>query len=287
MNIRYARHLLTLGLVVTVAACGDNSTAKAGPDASTPDAPAPDAAIPPSVTLSTAGGLGARLVDKDGKSLYFFVNDVPKANASTNTNPAWTPFDVQSPTVGDGLVATDFGRFDRGGGVFQSTWKGRPLYYFANDTADKPVNGEGTGGRWFVARAYNLFFAANAAVTPAGATAANAPFLTNGAGRSLYVTKMDTRGLGATLPISVCGMNATCAAAWPLWEKPATLTNVVVPSTIQAADLTSFTSQGKEQFVYKGWPLYFFGTDVDPGQIVGSTKATWYAVTGAWDGTLP
>jgi predicted lipoprotein with Yx(FWY)xxD motif len=282
--------LLIAASLAAFAACGDdgNSTAVDGP---TPvvDAPvtvdAPPAAT--SVSLATTGGLGAHLVDKDGKSLYFFANDVPGTNKSEFSGAAWPPFDVQSPTVGAGLTATDFGRFDRGGGVFQATWKGRPLYYFANDTAATPTAGEGTGGRWFVARAYNLFFAASGTVTPQGGAAASAPFLTNGAGRSLYITSQDTRGAGGTAPVSYCSdAGSACVTTWPLWEKPATLTDVVVPSTITAADLTTFTSFGKQQFAYKGWPLYFFGADTAPGQVIGATKPTWFAVNPAWNGTI-
>lgn len=282
------RFLLAASLAA-FAACGDDG--KDTPiDAAPVDTASPPIDTPPAATslsLATTGGLGAHLVDKDGKSLYFFANDVPGTSKSAFTGATWPPFDVQSPTVGAGLTATDFGRFDRGGGVFQATWKGRPLYYFANDTAATPTAGEATGGRWFVARAYNLFFAADATVTPQGGAAASAPFLTNGAGRSLYITSQDTRGVGATDPASYCkDAGNACATTWPLWEKPATLTDVVVPSTITATDLTTFTSLGKQQFAYKGWPLYFFGADTMPGQVVGATKPTWYAVNPAWNGSL-
>lgn len=284
MKLPETRYLLALALAAAAGCGDDNKNAPA-------DGPPADAAIDTpaavtSITLSTAGNLGAHLVDKDGKTLYVFANDTPGKNTSANTSPMWTPFDVQSPTVGTGLTAGDFSRFDRGGGVFQTTWKGRPLYYFVNDTAAAPTAGEGTGGRWFVARAYNLFFAAAATVSPQGA-AANAPFLTNGAGRSLYITSQDTRGVGATAPVSYCKDAAgACATTWPLWEKPATLTDVVLPSTIPAADVTAFTSLGKQQFAYKGWPLYFYGTDVMPGQIEGASKPMWFAVNPGWGGTI-
>jgi len=280
MHMSQQRHVLGLALVLAMSACGDDGNATADAPA-TPDAPA----AAPTVKLSSEGTLGARLVDKDGKSLYFFANDTAGANASACAAPCamWPTFDVQSPTVGEGLTASDFSRFDKGGGVFQATWKGRPLYYFANDTAAGATGGEGTGGRWFVARAYNLFFAASATITPSGGTAANAPFLTSGAGRTLYAHDTDTRGAGATAPESKCADPCT---AWPLWEKPAALTTPVVPSTITAADLTSFTRQGKLQFVYKGWPLYFYGTDAEPGQVAGASVATWHPLSGGFSGTF-
>jgi predicted lipoprotein with Yx(FWY)xxD motif len=285
MHMR-TRSILGLALSVVVAACGDDG-GSAAPDAR----PAIDGALavdaaPAALTLSSAGTLGARLVDKDGKSLYFFANDTPGAGASACPAPCamWPAFDIQSPTVGDGLTATDFSRFDKGGGVFQATWKGRPLYYFANDTTAGATGGEATAGRWFVARAYNLFFAASAAVTPAGGAAANAPFFTNGAGRSLYITTKDTPAAGATPP--VVGCTGGCATTWPLWEKPAALTTVIVPSTVTATDLASFTVDAKQQFTYKGYPMYFFGADDAPGKVAGAAVDTWHAVAVGFTGTL-
>jgi len=125
-----------------------------------------------------------------------------------------------------------------------------------------------------------------AAVTPLGATAANAPFLTNGAGRSLYAFKNDVPAAGATPPTSNC-ITAPCTDSWALWEKPAALANVVLPSTIPAADVTSFTSLGVQQFVYKGWPLYFFKADDAPGKVAGNSIANWHAINGAWNGVYP
>ncbi len=274
--------VLGLGLLAT--ACGDDG------GSATPDAPpvAVDAAVAPAITLSTAGTLGARLVDKDGKSLYFFANDVAGSNASFCTAnaaacAAWPTFSVASPTVGEGLVAADFGSIDRGGGVSQTTWKGRPLYYYSMDSAAEPTKGEGTGGRWFVARAYNVFFAANATVTPTGG-AANAPFLTSGAGRTVYAHDTDTRGAGAAPPVSAC--TGACATTWPLWDKAAAVTTVVVPSTIPAADVTTFAADGKQQFAYKGWPLYFYGADDAPGKVAGAAIATWHPLNVAFTGTF-
>jgi predicted lipoprotein with Yx(FWY)xxD motif len=280
MNIRDYLHALPLALGIVVAGCGDDP--KATPDAAVPPVDAPPV-VPPAVTLSPAGALGPFLQDSTGKTLYFYVNDVAASNATACTGGCltnWPVFDVQAPTVGPGLVATDFSRF-----ASHTTWRTRPLYRFANDTAATPTAGENVGGRWFVARAYNLFVAANAAVTPEGAAAANAPFLTNGAGRSVYVFQDDTRGVGATPPVSKC--TGQCLVNWPLWEKPAALTTPVVPSTITATDLTSFDNGGKQQFAYKGWPLYFFAADDVPGKVAGDAVAKWHAVSPAWDGTFP
>jgi predicted lipoprotein with Yx(FWY)xxD motif len=286
MSMRNTRRLLTLAFVV-IAGCGDDDNQTV--DASPPPPPPPPDAAGPSIALSPGG----YLVDSQGKTLYFFANDVPGSNttcggAGTGCLTTWPAFDVQSPTVGAGLTATDFARFDRGGGMFQTTWKGRPLYYYAMDTAAMPTAGDQVGGRWFTARAYNVFFGANATVTPLGSTTANAPFLTNGAGRTLYVFRNDTPGTATTQPMSACGPGTACVAVWPLWLKPATLTNVVLPSNIPAADVSSFDNGGMVQFTYKGWPLYFYATDDLPGEVAGaSVSVNWKTVNTAWNGVFP
>lgn len=289
MNLLNARSAFTI-LALTFAATGcsdddDNNT--------TPDAPAGPGAT--TFSLSTSGSLGAHLLDKDGKTLYFFANDTPGTATTAAVSACkdaclttWPIVDAQSPTVGTGLTATDFGRFDRGGGVFQATWRGRPLYHYTTEAAGA-TGGEGLMGRWFVARAYNVFFAANATITPLGAAgpeAANTPYLTAGNGRTLYVFKNDIKG---NPPTSKC-TTEQCIADWPIWEKAAAVTTVVVPSTLDAADFTQFenpSAAGKQQFVFKEYPTYFFATDTNAGQVAGAARSNWYTVSGSFNGTIP
>jgi predicted lipoprotein with Yx(FWY)xxD motif len=235
-------------------------------------------------------------VDDQGRSIYFFAKDLAGTNASacpaTLCPAIWIPVDVASPTVGTGLTATDFGHFGN-----QSTWKGRPLYRFANDTAAAPTAGENVGpGFWFVASAYNLFLESVATVTPQATPAAaapGAPFFTNGAGRSVYFFKNDTRGTAAAPAVNTCNTatNTACNAAWTPWTKPAT---VVGPSTVLPANITTipvtFNGATVQQFVYMGWPLYFFNADTQPGQVAGTAipnAATplWFTINVSWNGT--
>ena len=281
MNILETRRLLTIALVLGTGCGSDN---KATPDAPvvTPDAPPPPAAA---ISLSADG----HLVDSAGKTLYVFANDVPGAATNcggTNNGcvATWPLFYVANPTVGTGLTASDFTSITPGG-MSQTAWKGRPLYYHTGDSATAPTSGENVGpGRWFVARAYNLYFGANAAVTPLGSTAANAPFFTNGAGRTLYAFKNDVRGTATTPPTANGPL-----AVWPAWVAPASLSSLVLPSTITASDVTSFTNAGMQQFAYKGWPLYFYSADTMPGQVAGAAvnPLVWKAVNIGWDGTFP
>jgi predicted lipoprotein with Yx(FWY)xxD motif len=293
MNMQATRRILTFALMLVVPACGDGNNAT--PDAAPP--PPADVAPPaPSFTLTTTPAtLAPRLVDDQGRSLYFFAKDLMGATASVCPAalcPAiWIPVNVASPTVGTGLTATDFTNLGS-----QSAWKGRPLYRFANDTTATPTAGENVGpGLWFVASAYNLFLETVATVTPQATpagTAPGAPFFTNGAGRSVYFFKNDTRALGATPAVNTCNTatNTACNAAWTPWAKPAT---VVGPSTVLPANITTtqvtFNGATVQQFVYKGWPLYFFNADTLPGQVAGdsypnATAPMWHAINLTWDG---
>jgi predicted lipoprotein with Yx(FWY)xxD motif len=278
--------------LVLVTACGSSNNTPTDA-AVTIDSPAAA-----TVTLSTAGFL----VDSAGKTLYTFANDVAGTTANCGGNAGgcvtvWPVFFAgASATYGAGLTAADFATITPSTGVSQTTWKGRPLYYHAADTTATPTAGENVGpGRWFVARAYNLYFGANAGVTPlegAGvAGTAKDPFLTNGAGRTLYVHKGDTRGVGATPPV---GVAAGVLASWPAWQPAAAGATPVLPSTITATDLATYTNANiaganQLQFTYKGWPLYFFVNDPNPGDVNGATGATtgltWKAVNVGWDGS--
>jgi predicted lipoprotein with Yx(FWY)xxD motif len=295
MNLRDHGSVLILALAA-VAGCSDDT--KSPPPSMTPDAPQTNNPTP-DVTLSAAGTLGPHLVAKDGKTLYFYVPDVAGTNKSACTGgclTAWPAFDAQTPAVGDGLTASDFGRFDRGGGVFQATFKGRPLYTYAADATG--TTGEGVGGIWFVARAYNVFFGISSDttthVTPLGA-AVDKPFLTNGAGKTLYVFARDTPPATPGDPPKSGCLAAGCYNLWPLWEKAATITTLVLPSTLMASDFTEFTNAGidsngpaKQQFVYKGYPLYFYTPDMDmAGNAKGAAVPRWYAVSAGFTPPVP
>jgi predicted lipoprotein with Yx(FWY)xxD motif len=240
----------------------------------------PDAA-PQMISLTTAGGLGSRLVDGNGKALYFYANDVAGSDIATFSGATWPAFFAPAFTVGAGLSDADFVNIGDQGPA-QTTWKGRPLYYYENDTANT-ITGDGIDGLWFVARDYDLFFATSSTITPQGGSL-DSPFLTDGAGRSVYVFSSDTRGTGTGAPTSAC--SPPCLVVWPQWQAPATLTGLALPSTITAANLTSFTNASMLQFVYMGWPLYYYASDTKPGQLLGAGVTGWFTVNGAWNGTL-
>lgn len=222
------------------------------------------------------------LVDQQGRALYVFANDAAGTSASTCTGAClqkWQVFDAKNPSLGEGITATDVSRFMRPDGAWQTTFKGRPLYYFAADTATSGVGGDGVGGRWFVARDYTVFLAAKSDLTPDAASAA-VPFMTNRAGRTVYVFKNDTAGSASAQPTSAC--NDACLDAWPVWKTPGALTDLVLPSNMKAADfgqlMRTVAGSPVEQLSYRGWPLYFHTPDDLPGETSGHMSGAWRAI---------
>ena len=100
------------------------------------------------------GAVGAFLTGKDGKTLYVFTPD--SANKSTCTDQCatnWPPFTVPAGTTpkADSGVTGTLTTFARADGTQQVAINGLPLYYFAKDTKAGDTNGQGVGGKWFVA----------------------------------------------------------------------------------------------------------------------------------------
>jgi predicted lipoprotein with Yx(FWY)xxD motif len=95
--------------------------------------------------------LGEVLVDEAGLTLYAFTDD----EAGTPTcdgacADAWPPVLVDAVPVIEGVDPSIVSVVPRGDGTQQlkvGTW---PLYRFAGDAAPGDVNGQGSGGKWFV-----------------------------------------------------------------------------------------------------------------------------------------
>jgi predicted lipoprotein with Yx(FWY)xxD motif len=236
----------------------------------------------PHVALRSGAAFENYLVDAQGKPLYMFANDVVGSNASACSAAClekWPVFDAKGIVVGEGLNVADFGRFQRADGAWQSTFKGHPLYYYAADSAGAGVTGDGSGGRWFVARDYFAFLGAKADLTPLGASAP-APFLTNRTGRTIYVFMMDSAANPFAPPVSAC--SGACLDNWPTWNSPASLDGLVLPSNMDASDFEAFErvvgGMSVKQLTYRGWPLYFYAQDDAAGETSGhQTTGMWRA----------
>ncbi len=102
------------------------------------------------VVTSTETGLGAALVDSAGMTLYGFTEDVDGVPSCYEAcAEAWPPVIVDElPADLDPAVFSVAERDDGTSQLVAGKW---PLYRFAGDAAAGDINGQGSGGVWFVA----------------------------------------------------------------------------------------------------------------------------------------
>jgi predicted lipoprotein with Yx(FWY)xxD motif len=104
------------------------------------------------VGIKSKEGVGRHLVDSKGMTLYNLKNDSQgKSTCTGECAGMWPPYYAESITVPPGLKASHFGTITRDDGKKQTTYKGMPLYYFADDKKPGDTNGNGVHNIWFPA----------------------------------------------------------------------------------------------------------------------------------------
>lgn len=202
------------------------------------------------------------IVDIDGRTLYTFKKDTENTNNFTkedfSNNGVWPIAEIALDKIPSILKESDFGTIDVFGRT-QLTYKGRPLYYFGQDSQ----RGDNLGvsfpapGVWPVA---NI----DTSVAPASPTVKlleNTTFgkiLTDSKGISLYFFSDDTKEASECLD--------GCLNVWPIFYSE----NLILDSELDIADFETITrTDGAKQTTYKGWPLYYYVSDVNTGDTLG------------------
>lgn len=266
--------------------------------ASTPEVPAPDPAppsppmLPPPATSELTGlpklsalrsvsstSFDSYLVDASGRPLYMFVGDITGALESACLDACaleWPAFDAPLTEV-SGLEPSDLSRFHRDDGAWQVAYKGHPLYYHRDEAGTNEVSADASGGRWFVARDYLVFLSIAHSFTPAGGSAGDDMFLTDGFGRTLYVC-LDDRPRSATSD-AVSSCDDDCLLTRPLFTVAQTSRTTLLPSVFDPSELRALDrADGQLQLTYCGWPLYYFAADLTPGSTAGHNERAWRAI---------
>jgi len=273
---------LTVFGAVTFTSCSKNEDNN--------NTPPPPPAVAKEVKFQEHPTLGKYLVDKEGRTLYFFVNDANGQSSCTGgCEDLWPVFNIDNLTqekLGEGLPLAGFNTITTASGKKQLTYKGWPLYYFApfkngvnEKEAPDQVGGEGFGGLWFVAKQDYTIMLANAQL--AGHDGKN--YLgnyTEGIGKTIYFTNDKGHTLYTFKNDRFNDNNFTAAdfsnnGVWPIYETD----KIVVPSALDKSLFGSITVFGKKQLTYKGWPLYFFGQD---SQTRGLNKGVSFPAPGVW-----
>lgn len=117
--------------------------------------------------------LGPIVVDGQGRTLYMFTRDGEnKSVCYDGCANVWPPLLAGKVEVGLSGIGGKVGFTTRNDGNRQVTYEGKPLYYYAPDTAPGDAKGQGVGNVWFVLAPVGA--AASAAVAaPAPATLPN------------------------------------------------------------------------------------------------------------------
>ena len=220
------------------------------------------------IRLGSSSPLESFLVDANGKTLYYFANDmVGKSNCSGQCSVIWPPFFVSTVSVSGSLNATDFGQIKTSSGADQTTYQGWPLYYFSGDKSPGDTNGQGFQNIWFVAKFpfYNVMLVNNSK---------SKTYLSDVNGKTLYYFKNDIAGTATADPQSNC--IGQCLSMWTIFDEQ----QVIAPSLLDENNFKEFTrADGDMQLSYKGRPLYYFSQDSQPGDIKGDgLNKLWYLV---------
>jgi len=264
MNRSLAIIIIVILVVVGVAAYA--LTRNSNPQTQTTGSTQPSDTI----KLSSSGSMGNFLVDANGMTLYYFTKDnIDKSNCAVGPClSAWPAFSTSEIVVTSPLSSSDFSLITRDDGTTQTTYKGWPLYHFANDKQPGDVLGEGVVSEWYVmADPFYTVMVQNQATVSGN-------YLTDPKGMTLYSFNKDTKATSTNPPVSAC--TAQCLATWPVFS----IDNPIVPSLLKNSDFAVFTrADGVSQLSYKGQPLYYYAQDVNPGDLKGQNiNKSWFVV---------
>lgn len=177
--------------------------------------PTPEPTV--NVKQTSNATLGNVLTDKDGKTLYFFAKDIDGNSACEGgCLDAWPLFYEKELLPAAGLNAADFAIITRKDGKKQTTFKGWPLYRFAQDATAGETKGESVGKTWVVASPDYTLMVGNKE---------GKNFLINMGGRTVYTFGKDVE--------NVSNCSGGCADTWPIIGQ----TVVKVPSLVNKAVL--------------------------------------------------
>lgn len=118
----------------------------------------PAASAATSTLRTHASSLGTIVVGAHGRTAYVFDLDHKGTHTSACTGAclrAWSKITVRGTATTRVVVSGITGKvgtISAGAGVRQVTLNGWPLYYFVGDSAAGQVNGQGSGGTWWVVR---------------------------------------------------------------------------------------------------------------------------------------
>jgi predicted lipoprotein with Yx(FWY)xxD motif len=222
--------------------------------------------------------VGAILVDGSGRTLYLYTPDRKSTSTCYGQCASFWPPLLSSgkARAGHGVKASLIGVTMRKDGKHQVTYRGHPLYLFANDHKPGQVNGQGLQKIWWAVSAGGLKVTKKPTARATSATTIElrktslGTILVDSRGKTLYLYTPDRKGT------STC--YGQCASFWP----PLAAHGALVVGTGLKSSLLGKTKRtdGSEQVTYNGHPLYYFAQDSKAGDTKGEdVQGIWYAVS--------
>ena len=223
------------------------------------------AAAPSNVVIQPSAFVGNYLADSAGRTLYTYGADLPgdcqnppKSTCTADCLVSWPIFEAGDRVLGTGLDDAAFGSIQREDGLWQTTYRGWPLYYYKTDLTLGQMAGQGKGKIWHVAEAV----LPSVTIMKAGTL----KYLADVDGRTLYVSAADQAGTVQDDPISNCA-GACLDTFEPFHEK-----NFSAVTILEPLDFEVFVRHGAGglQLSYRGQPLYRAATDLKSGDMTGT-----------------
>ena len=146
----------SIRLIGAIPLVGALALASCGGTAGSPGAgasPSPTgAALIHTASVKVGSNTETVLKNAGGLTLYYFTADTATNIACTGgCATTWPPLLSDSPTpTSDPAVPGQLSLLNGGNGN-QVLYNGHPLYHYSKDSASGDANGQGIGGKWFVA----------------------------------------------------------------------------------------------------------------------------------------
>lgn len=227
--------------------------------------------------------LGKVLTDNKGMTLYFFARDVKGTSACTGgCLDTWPVFTIENLRLDTGLDAADFSSVPTADGKKQITYKGWPLYYYKSDVAAGDVKGENVGNVWFVAKQNYSIMLASAQLVGSDTKSyiIDAGVYKEGTGATIYFTDQVGNTIYSYANDKKNSNKFTKSdfsndGTWPIFY-----TEIKdLPSTLDKTQFSTITVFGRNQLTYKGWPLYYYGSD---NKVRGANKGITFPRLAVW-----
>ncbi|KRE98906.1 hypothetical protein ASG89_28495 [Paenibacillus sp. Soil766] len=222
------------------------------------------------IALGTKADLGNFLTDTNGMTLYYYDKDTKGvSNCAGKCLEKWPLFYADHVAAPTGVNSADFGTIVRADGKKQTTYKGFPLYYWVDDKKMGDTLGQDVGNVWFVIDPVK--FSGTKAVNSSVKTSKSdqlGTYLVDSNGMALYLFTKDTTDVNSCV--------GQCLVNWPIYYDE----QLTVSSDLNASDFGVFTrNDGMKQNTYKGWPLYYWIKDKNPGETTGQNVGkVWFVL---------